>query len=118
MSDRDPTPPATTRAARGLRADAPQEHPSQAPIVRLAAERGVRVRTDGELAETLHALEVNREIPYAAFVTVADLLTCLYEANADLAEAARAEAPHPGAPQTETVGAEAEDEDEDREEDD
>lgn len=104
MSDRDHTPPATPHAARALRDDASEEAPSRAPIVRLAAERGVRVRTDGELAETLHALEVDREIPYSAFVTVADMLTCLYEANAELAEAAHAEAP----------GAE----DDDREEDD
>ena len=50
-------------------------------ILRVAFERGVKVRTDADLAEVLRASELDREIPYAAYVAVAEILAYLYRAN-------------------------------------
>jgi flagellar biosynthesis protein len=47
----------------------------------VAFERGVKVRTDADLAEVLRASELDREIPYAAYVAVAEILAYLYRAN-------------------------------------
>ncbi len=50
-------------------------------ILRVAFDRGVKVRTDADLAEVLRASELDREIPYAAYVAVAEILAYLYRAN-------------------------------------
>jgi flagellar biosynthesis protein len=50
-------------------------------ILQVAFDRGVKVRTDADLAEVLRASELDREIPYAAYVAVAEILTYLYRAN-------------------------------------
>ncbi|MBK1668567.1 hypothetical protein CKO28_11035 [Rhodovibrio sodomensis] len=50
-------------------------------ILQVAFDRGIKVRTDADLAEVLRASELDREIPYAAYVAVAEILAYLYRAN-------------------------------------
>lgn len=57
-----------------------------AQILALAAEHGVPVRRDAELAQILAALEVGRPIPAAAFAAVAGILAYLYRTDKALAE--------------------------------
>ncbi|MBK1698408.1 EscU/YscU/HrcU family type III secretion system export apparatus switch protein [Rhodovibrio salinarum] len=52
-------------------------------ILRVAFDRGVKVRTDADLAEVLRAAELDREIPYAAYAAVAEILTYIYRANGE-----------------------------------
>lgn len=52
-------------------------------ILQIAFERGVKVRTDSDLAEILAAVEVDSEIPLAALVGVAEILRYLYQSDAD-----------------------------------
>lgn len=61
-------------------------------ILRVAFERGVKVRTDADLAEVLRASELDREIPYAAYVAVAEILAYLYRANGAAATGASSDA--------------------------
>jgi flagellar biosynthesis protein len=51
-------------------------------ILRLAFEKGVKVREDAELAEILDAVEVGEIIPYPAFAAVAEILAYIYRAGA------------------------------------
>lgn len=51
-------------------------------ILRIAFDRGVPVRTDGDLAEVLAAVEVDSEIPLQALAAVAEILSYIYRANA------------------------------------
>jgi flagellar biosynthesis protein len=62
-------------------------------ILRVAFDRGVKVRTDADLAEVLRASELDREIPYAAFAAVAEILAYIYRANAEAGPATQAAAP-------------------------
>jgi flagellar biosynthesis protein len=54
-------------------------------ILEIAFASGVKVREDADLASTLAALEIGREIPLEAFAVVAEILSYVYRAN----EAAR-----------------------------
>lgn len=47
-------------------------------ILSIAFDRGVKVRTDADLAEVLSAVEVESEIPLAALAAVAEILTYVY----------------------------------------
>lgn len=51
-------------------------------ILQIAFERGVKVRTDSDLAEILAAVEVDSEIPLAALAGVAEILRYLYLTDA------------------------------------
>lgn len=51
-------------------------------ILQIAFERGVKVRTDSDLAEILAAVEVDSEIPLAALAGVAEILRYLYRTDA------------------------------------
>ena len=51
-------------------------------ILQIAFERGVKVRTDSDLAEILAAVEVESEIPLAALAGVAEILRYLYQTDA------------------------------------
>ena len=51
-------------------------------ILQIAFERGVKVRTDSDLAEILAAVEVESEIPLAALAGVAEILRYLYQTGA------------------------------------
>jgi len=56
-------------------------------ILQIAFERGVKVRTDSDLAEILAAVEVDSEIPLAALAGVAEILRYLYSTDARAAGA-------------------------------
>lgn len=47
-------------------------------ILQIAFDRGVRVRTDADLAEILAAVEVDSEIPLEALAAVAEILSYVY----------------------------------------
>ena len=50
-------------------------------ILTIAFERGVKVRTDSDLAEILAAVEVDCEVPLEALAAVAEILSYVYRAN-------------------------------------
>jgi flagellar biosynthesis protein len=50
-------------------------------ILAIAFAAGVKVREDADLAEVLAAVEVDSEIPIAAFAAVAQILAYVYRAN-------------------------------------
>ena len=50
-------------------------------ILQIAFDRGVKVRTDADLAEILSAVEVDTEIPLEALAAVAEILTYVYRAT-------------------------------------
>lgn len=52
-------------------------------ILELAFAKGVKVREDADLAEILAALDLDCEIPVAAFAAVAEILAYVYRANAE-----------------------------------
>lgn len=54
-------------------------------ILELAFQKGVKVRSDADLAELLATLDLNTPIPSEAIVAVAEILAKVYEANARLA---------------------------------
>ena len=51
-------------------------------ILAIAFDRGVKVRTDADLAEILAAVEVDSEVPLAALAAVAEILSYVYRASA------------------------------------
>jgi flagellar biosynthesis protein len=50
-------------------------------IMRLAFEKGIKVREDADLAQVLAAVEVDSVIPLEAFMAVAEILAFVYRAN-------------------------------------
>lgn len=50
-------------------------------ILAIAFESDIKVREDADLAETLAALEIGREIPLEAFAAVAEILSYVYAVN-------------------------------------
>lgn len=50
-------------------------------ILAIAFDRGVKVRTDADLAEILAAVEIDSEIPLPALAAVAEILTYVYRAS-------------------------------------
>jgi flagellar biosynthesis protein len=52
-------------------------------ILEIAFERGIKVREDADLAEVLAAVEVESEIPLAAFSAVAEILSYVYRASGE-----------------------------------
>ena len=69
--DRDPRPRVV---AKGQGALAEQ-------ILQIAFERGVKVRTDADLAEILAAVELDTEVPLQALAAVAEILTYVYRST-------------------------------------
>ena len=65
-------------------------------ILQIAFERGVKVRTDSDLAEILAAVEVESEIPLAALAGVAEILRYLYRTDAAPPDDQRQETPGGG----------------------
>lgn len=47
-------------------------------ILEIAFDRGIKVREDADLAEVLAAVEVDCDIPLAAFAAVAEILSYVY----------------------------------------
>ena len=54
-------------------------------ILEIAFERGVRVRSDSDLAEILAAVELDSEVPLEALAAVAEILSYLYRSTAQQA---------------------------------
>jgi flagellar biosynthesis protein len=50
-------------------------------ILRIAFDRGVKVREDADLAEILAAIDVDSLIPLEAFAAVAEILAYVYRAE-------------------------------------
>ena len=50
-------------------------------ILEIAFDRGIKVRSDADLAEILSAVEVDCEIPLEALAAVAEILTYVYRAS-------------------------------------
>ena len=72
---REPEQEARTRViAKGEGAFAEQ-------ILEVAFDRGVKVRSDADLAEILSAVEVDCEIPLEALAAVAEILSYVYQAT-------------------------------------
>src|SRR3546814_20372956 len=61
-------------------------------------ERGVKVRTDSDLAEILAAVEVDSEIPLAALAGVAEILRYLYRTDGNQQDAPHQDPPHQNPP--------------------
>jgi len=55
-------------------------------ILDMAFAKGIKVREDADLAELLAKLDLETPIPSEAIITVAEILTKVYEANARLAD--------------------------------
>ncbi len=51
-------------------------------ILEIAFANGVKVREDADLAALLSSIDVDTEIPVEAFAAVAEILTYVYQANA------------------------------------
>ena len=50
-------------------------------ILQIAFDRGVKVRSDADLAEILAAVEIDTEIPLQALAAVAEILSYVYRAQ-------------------------------------
>lgn len=57
-------------------------------ILKIAFERGIKVREDAELVEILSLVEVDSPIPLEAFAAVAEILAYVYQANASVKQRA------------------------------
>lgn len=60
-------------------------------ILRIAYDRGIKVREDAELVEILSLIEVDSPIPLEAFAAVAEILAYVYQANASAKQRAARE---------------------------
>ena len=61
-------------------------------ILRLAFNNGVRVRQDETLTEMLSLVDLEHEIPVAAMVAVAEILSYVYRENGKIKQLREAEA--------------------------
>lgn len=60
-------------------------------IMRIAFDRGIKVRKDAELVDILSLIEVDSPIPLEAFSAVAEILAYVYQANATARQRAQKE---------------------------
>jgi len=58
-------------------------------ILRIAFANDIKVREDADLAALLSAVELDSEIPLAAFTAVAEILSYLYRLNGGIPEEVR-----------------------------
>lgn len=68
-------------AAQGPRVVAKGQGRLAEQILAIAFDRGVKVRTDADLAEILAAVEIDSEVPLPALAAVAEILTYVYRAS-------------------------------------
>lgn len=54
-------------------------------ILQIAFERGIKVRSDADLAEILATIEVESEIPLEALAAVAEILSYVYRTQSKVA---------------------------------
>ncbi|MBF0168931.1 MAG: EscU/YscU/HrcU family type III secretion system export apparatus switch protein [Alphaproteobacteria bacterium] len=59
-------------------------------ILEIAFEKGIRVREDADLAQILAAVDVDTEIPFEAYLAVAEILAYVYNSNNQLPPTAQA----------------------------
>lgn len=95
-------PPAKTPIAVALRYDVPRDGAPRVvakgkgaqaeEILRLAFANDVKVREDADLVTLLEAVDLDAEIPLAAFTAVAEILSYLYRLNGGLPDAVRRDA--------------------------
>ncbi len=86
--------PGDRAVAVALRYDLASERPPQVvagghgaiaeQILAIAFANGVKVREDADLAELLAAVDIDADIPVAAFAAVAEILVHVYRANGTL----------------------------------
>jgi len=69
----DDRPPKVVAGGRGRIAE---------QILEIAFANGVKVREDADLAQLLSSIDIDTEIPVEAFAAVAEILTYVYQANA------------------------------------
>lgn len=69
----DGRPPKVVAGGRGWIAE---------QILEIAFANGVKVREDADLAQLLSSIDIDTEIPVEAFTAVAEILTYVYQANA------------------------------------
>jgi len=93
MPDSPPLDPPRGRAAKAvaLDYDAPRDAAPRIvaagqgavaeQIVRIALDRGVKVREDADLVEILAAIDVDSPIPLPAFAAVAEILAYVYRSE-------------------------------------
>ena len=70
----DGRPPKVVAGGRGRIAE---------QIMQIAFANGVKVREDADLAQLLTSIDIDSEIPVEAFAAVAEILTYVYQANAN-----------------------------------
>jgi len=70
----DDRPPRMVAGGRGRIAE---------QIMQIAFANGVKVREDADLAQLLTSIDIDSEIPVEAFAAVAEILTYVYQANAN-----------------------------------
>ena len=56
-------------------------------ILDAAFESGVKVRQDADLAQMLAAVDIGSDIPVEAFAAVAEILSYIYQTNAQIEDA-------------------------------
>ncbi|MHA1601205.1 MAG: EscU/YscU/HrcU family type III secretion system export apparatus switch protein [Alphaproteobacteria bacterium] len=54
-------------------------------ILQIAFDRGIKVRSDADLAEILEAVEVDSIVPMEALAAIAEILSYVYRTQRDLA---------------------------------
>lgn len=53
-----------------------------ARIIALAESNGIEIRQDADLLQILKAVDINQEIPVEAFAAVAEIISYIYQQNA------------------------------------
>ena len=51
-------------------------------IIKIAEENGIEIRQDADLLQILKAVDINEEIPVEAFAAVAEIISYIYQKNA------------------------------------
>ena len=51
-------------------------------IIKIAEENGIEIRKDADLLQILKAVDINEEIPVEAFAAVAEIISYIYQRNA------------------------------------
>lgn len=95
--DRPQTPSSTDKRQVAVAIQGEEGHPDSTPkviasgrgklaeeILAVAFAKGIKVREDADLAELLAKLDLDTPIPSEAIITVAEILTRVYEANVRL----------------------------------
>ncbi len=102
VTDKSDKPGPTAPSPRALAIALSREHEADAnprvvakghgkvaeQILEIAFERGVKVRSDSDLAEILQAVELESEVPLVALAAVAEILTYVYRSAGAPAERA------------------------------